>query len=115
MDSLISFLCLCTFFVPTAFGIGITLLLKRSIGDWAYLTGWLLPPIVLAGLYGIYFLWMRATPCEPAGSLQCGEPAAYALILFMGIFILTAIANTFARGGLFLFFLMRGQAQSGPQ
>jgi hypothetical protein len=86
MDSLISFLCLCSFFVPSAFGVGLTLLLERSFGVRAYWIGWLLPLILLTGLYGADILWMRATPCEPAGSLECGEPAAYALILFVGTF-----------------------------
>ncbi len=39
MDALILFLGLCAFLVPTAFGIGMTLLLKRSIGVWAHVVG----------------------------------------------------------------------------
>lgn len=115
MDSLISFLCLCSFFVPTAFGVGITLLLERSIGVWAYLVGWLLPLILLIGLYVAYALWMRATPCEPAGSLGCGEAAAYTLILFIGIFALTAIVNAIAQAAMFLVLRARRQVLSMAQ
>jgi hypothetical protein len=104
MDSLISFLCLCSFFVPTLFGVAVALLLKRSLKGWAYLVGWLAPLLLLFGLFAIYVLWIWATPCEPVGSLECGEPVAYAFILFAGVFALTAIANAIAQGVMFLFF-----------
>ena len=97
MDSLISFLCLCSFFVPSVFGVGLSLLFERSFGVRAYLIGWLLPLILLVGLYVADLLWTWATLCEPAGSLECGEPAAYALILFVGTFFLTASVNTVAK------------------
>ncbi len=115
MDSLISFLCLCSFFVPTAFGLGLTLLLERFFGVRAYLIGWLLPLILLVGLYVAEVLWTWATPCEPVGSLECGEPAAYALILFIGILSLTAIVNAIAQATLFWFLRARRQARSMPQ
>jgi len=115
MISLISFLCLCSFFVPTVFGVGITLFWERSTGGWAYLIGWFLPLILLLGLYVADILWMRATPCEPAASLACGESAAYTLILFIGIFALTAIVNAIAQGAMFLVLRTRRQRRSMVQ
>lgn len=112
MDSLISFLCLYSFFVPSAFGVGLTLLLERSFGLRAYWIGWLLPLILLAGLYGADVLWTWATPCEPARSLKCGEPAAYTLILFVGTFFLTAVVNGIAQAALFWFLPVQRQARS---
>jgi hypothetical protein len=111
MDSLISFLCLCSFFMPSAFGVGVTLFLEKSFGGRAYWIGWLLPLIVLAGLFGALVLWTWAIPCEPAGSLACGEQAAYELILFIGIFALTAIVNAIAQGAMFLVLRARRQAR----
>ena len=101
MDTLISFLCLGTLFVPTAAGVGITLFAERFIGVRAYWVGWLLPLILLVGLYAADALWTWSTPCEPADSLECGEPAAYTLILFIALLGLTAIANAIAQMALF--------------
>ncbi|MFN8454171.1 MAG: hypothetical protein U0401_05765 [Anaerolineae bacterium] len=115
MDSLISWLCLCSFFTPSAFGVGVTWFLEKSLGGRAYWVGWLLPLLGLVGLFGAWFLRMRATPCEPVGSLECGEPAAYTLILFVGTFILTAIVNAIAQVALFWFWRGRRQAQSMAQ
>ncbi len=70
--------------------------------------------IVLFGLYVAFDLWTRATPCEPAGSLACGESAAYALIIFAGVLGLTAIANAIAQVAMFLFLRARRRAQSTP-
>ena len=114
MDALISFLCLGAALVPTAFGVGMTLLLKRFIGVWAHVVGWLLPMIVLFGLYVAFALWRRATPCEPVGSLACGESVAYTLVMFVGVLGLTAIANAIAQVAMFLFLRARRRAQSMP-
>ncbi len=97
--------------VPTALGIGVTLLLKRSIGVWAYVVGWLFPLIVLLGLYMAFALRMRAMPCEPAGSLACGEFVAYTLILFVGVLGLTAVVNAIAQLAMFLFLRARRAAR----
>ncbi len=112
MDTLISCLCLASFFVPSAFGVGLTLFLEKSFGGRAYWIGWLLPLILLAGLYGAEVLRMGATPCEPVESLKCGEQAAYTLILFVGTFFLTAIVNGLAQAALFWFRQTRRQVLS---
>ena len=97
--------------VPTALGIGVTLLLKRFIGVWAYVVGWLFPLIVLFGLYMAFALRMRATPCEPVGSLACGELVAYTLIVFVGVLSLAAVANAIAQVAMFLFLRARRDAR----
>lgn len=111
MNTLISVLCLAGLLLPTALGVGITVLLRRAIGGWAHLVGWILPVILLIGLYAAIDLWTRATPCEPPGTLRCGEPAGYALILFVAILALTVVANTIAQAAMFLIWRMR-QARS---
>lgn len=103
MNGLTIVLCLCALFVPTAIGVGITLLLVRSAGIWAYVVGWLVPVLALIGVYAAFDIYTRATPCEPAGSLACGEPLAYALVLFLGVFCLTALANALAQGAVFVY------------
>jgi hypothetical protein len=57
---------------------------------------------------------MRATPCEPAGSLTCGELVAYALIVFVGVLGLTAVVNTIAQVAMFLFLRTQQRAPSMP-
>ena len=98
---------LCALLVPTALGVGVTLLLKRFIGGWAYVVGWFFPLIALFGLYMAFVLRMRATPCEPAGSLACGELVAYALMLLVGVLGLTVVVNTIAHVAMFLFLRAR--------
>ncbi len=111
MSALTLLLGLCAVLVPTALGVGVTLLLKRFIGGWAYMVGWLLPLIALFALYLAYALWMRATPCEPAGSLACGELVAYVLIIFVSVLGLTAVVNTIAQVAMFLFSRARRDAR----
>ncbi len=111
MESYLSLLCLCAFFVPTAVGVGITLLLEKYLGVWSYLVGWALPVILLVGLYAVYDVYMRATPCEPAESLACGEPLAYALLLFIALLCLTVFANAFAQGAVYFYLRARRQAR----
>lgn len=114
MESYLSLLCLCAFLVPTAIGVGITLALEKYLGIWSYLVGWALPVILLVGLYAVYDVYMRATPCEPADSLACGEPLAYAFLLFIALMCLTVFANAFAQGAVYLFLRARRQAPPGP-
>ena len=45
MDVPTPLLGLCALLVPTALGVSVTLLLKRFIGGWAYVVGWLFPLI----------------------------------------------------------------------
>ncbi len=114
MNTLTSFLCLGALLVPTLFGVGLTLVLKRFIGGWAYGVGWLLPLMGIVGLYAAYLARMRAIPCEPAGSLACGEAVGYALVLFVALLGLTAIVNTIAQVVIFLFSRARRPAPSVP-
>lgn len=115
MNALITALCLCGLFVPTAIGVGISMLLVRWVGNWAYVLGWLVPVLALIGLYAIYGVWIRITPCEPAGSLACGEPLAYALILFLGVLCLTALGNALAQGAVFFYLRAQPPPQAYPE
>lgn len=103
MDALLTLLCIVSLLVPAALGVGITFLLERFLGRWAYVAGGLLPVIVFTGLYTLYHIWIRATPCEPVGSLACGEPLSIAFFLFVAILIVVMLANALAQGALYLF------------
>ncbi|MBI4673315.1 MAG: hypothetical protein HY741_16820 [Chloroflexi bacterium] len=109
MDLFLSLLCFGAFFVPTFIGVGVTLLVEKYLGVWAYLVGWALPVILLIGLYAVYDVYLRATPCEPAASLACGEPLAYAFVLFIALLCLTVFANALAQGAVYFFLRARRQ------
>ena len=117
-STLFPLVCLCVLFMPTVFGVAITLIFERWLGVVAYVLGWLVPIIALITLYILYDIWIRATPCEPTGSLACGEPLAYALILFVAVLCLTALANALAQVAAFFFLQGRRRArvwEIGPE
>lgn len=101
--------CLCTglFVGACAAGIGITLLLERWLGLWAYLFGLLAPLIVVGGLLISYDLALRVIVCEPAESLACGEPAAAALAVLVTLLCFVLLANLSAQVALYLFLYAR--------
>lgn len=110
MNSPITWLCLFSFFVPAAIGVGLSLILHPRLGGWAYLVGYGLPPVGLVALYALYLAMVRANPCEPAGSLGCGEATGYALILFLAAMALTIIVGAIAQLVLFLILRARRRA-----
>jgi hypothetical protein len=112
MDALFSLVCIISLVVPAIVGVGIAFVLERYLGRWAYVAGGLLPVIVFAGLYTLYHIWIRATPCEPVGSLVCGEPLSIALFLFLVILLVVILANALAQGALYLFLQPRGTEES---
>lgn len=110
MNSPITWLCLCSLFVPTAIGVGLTLILHPRLGGWAYLVGYGLPPVGLVALYALYLAMVRATPCEPAGSLACGETTGYALVIFLAGMAPTIVVGAIAQ--LVLFFILRARRRA---
>jgi hypothetical protein len=110
MNSPTSWLCLFSLFVPTALGVGLTLALHRRLGAWAYLLGYTLPPVGLVALYALYLAMVRANPCEPAGSLACGETTGYALVIFLAFMALTIVLGAVAQ--LVLFFILRARRRA---
>jgi hypothetical protein len=112
MNSPITWLCLGSLFVPTALGVGLALALHRRLGGWAYLVGYALPPVGLVALYALYLAMVRATPCEPAGSLACGETVGYALVIFLAFMALTIVLGAVAQ--LVLFIILRARRRAQP-
>ncbi len=110
MNSPLSWLCLFSFFVPTAIGVALTLALHPRLGGWAYLVGYALPPVGVIALYALYFAIARANPCEPAGSLACGEIAGYLLVLFLAHMGITIVAGAVAQ--LVVFFILRARRRA---
>ncbi len=106
-----SWLCLCSLFFPTAIGVALALVLHPRLRGWAYLVGYAGPPVGLVVLYALYLAMVRANPCEPAGSLACGETTGYALLIFLAFIAITLIVGAVAQ--LVVFFILRARrAQS---
>lgn len=103
MNDLFSLLCAVGVFVPAGVGLGAALLLERFWGRWAWLVGWVVSVGLFVIFYALYYLTVRLTPCEPAGSLTCGEPPVGALLLFGGMACVLAIGYGLAQTALFLF------------
>lgn len=97
MNSPTTWLCLFALFVPTAIGVALALALHPRLRGWAYLVGYALPPIGLAALYALYLAMVRANPCEPAGSLACGETTGYALVIFLAFMAITVVVGAVAQ------------------
>lgn len=112
MEFMLAFLCCGALVLTTAFGAGVTYALERFLGGWAYVVGAVLPVIAFAAFYTVYYIWIRATPCEPAGSLACGEPFFVALLLFVGVAFFVLIANILAQTSLYLY--LYGSRQTIP-
>lgn len=75
------------------------------MGKWGYLLGWSVPLVLLVGLYVLYNVGMRATPCLPPDSLACGENVGYALVLFLAMFAVTFVLGVLAQ--VILWFVLR--------
>lgn len=75
------------------------------MGKWGYLLGWSVPLVLLVGLYILYNVGMRATPCSPPDSLACGENVGYALVLFPAMFAVTFVVGIIPQ--LILWFVLR--------
>lgn len=112
MEILLVFLCCGSLLFTTALGVGVTLLLERFLGIWAYVAGALVPVILFTALYTLYHIYVRATPCEPVGSLSCGEPFIAAFFLFAGVAFFLLLANILAQAS--LYFLLYGRRQTFP-
>lgn len=110
MNSPTSWLCLGSLFVPALIGVGLALVLHRRLGGWAYLIGYVLPPLGLVALYALYLAIVRANPCEPAGSLGCGEATGYALVIFLAFLALTIVLGAVAQ--LVLVFILRARRRA---
>lgn len=109
MEILLAFLCCGSLLMTTAFGVGVTFVLERFLGIWAYVVGAILPVILFTALYTTYHIYVRSTPCEPAGSLACGQPFISAFFLFVGVAFFLLIANILAQTSLYLFLFGRRQ------
>jgi hypothetical protein len=90
--------------------VGLALTLHPRLGSWAYLVGYGLPPVGLVALYALYLALVRATPCEPADSLACGETLGYALFIFLAGMALTLVMGAIAQ--LVLFFILRARRRA---
>ncbi len=112
MNSPISWLCLCPLFVPTAIGVALALALHPRLKGWAYLVGYVLPPVGLVALYALYLAMVRANPCEPAGSLACGETTGYALVIFLVFMAITIVLGGLSQ--LVVFFSLRARSRVQP-
>lgn len=110
MNSPTTWLCLFSLFVPSAIGSALALALHRRMAGWAYLVGYAVPLLGLVALYALYLAIVRAKPCEPAGSLACGEATGYALVIFLVFIAITIIAGAFAQVIVFLVFRVRRRA-----
>ncbi len=110
MNSPISWLCLCSLFIPTAIGAALALALHRRLGGWAYLVGYAFPPVGLIALYALYLERVRATPCEPADSLACGETTGYALVIFLAFMAITIVVGAVVQ--LVIFFILRARRRA---
>ncbi len=107
-----SLLCLFFLFAPTAIGVALALALHPRLRGWAYLIGYVLPPVGLVGLFALYFAIVSANPCEPAGSLACGERAGYILVIFLACMGITIVVGAVAQ--LVIFFILRARRQVHP-
>ncbi len=112
MNSPITWLCLFSLFVPTAIGVALALVLHPRLRGWAYLVGYALPLVGLVALYALYLAMVRANPCEPAGSLGCGEATGYALVIFLAYMAITIIVGAVAQLVVFFIFWARRRAQA---
>ncbi len=112
MSSPLSWLCLCSLFVPPAIGVALALALHPRLRGWAYLVGYALPPVGLVALYALYLAMVRANPCEPAGSLGCGEATGYALVIFFAFMAITITVGAVAQ--LVVFILLRARRHAQP-
>ena len=110
MNSPFSWLCLFSLFVPTGLGVVLALALHARLGGWAYLVGYALPPVGVVALYALYFAVVRANPCEPAGSLACGERAGYLLVIFLAFMAITIVVGAVAQ--LVVFFILRARRRA---
>ncbi len=110
MNSPITLLCFCSLFVPPAIGVVLALALHSRLRGWAYLAGYALPLVGLVALYALYLAMVRANPCEPAGSLACGETTGYALVIFLVFMAITIVAGAVAQLVVFFIFLARRRA-----
>ena len=112
MNSLISWLCLFSLFVPTAIGVALALALHPRLRGWAYLVGYALSLVAPFALFALYFAMVRAKPCEPAGSLACGETTGYALVLFLACMAITILVGAVAQVVAFFILRARRRAQA---
>jgi hypothetical protein len=103
MDALFVLGCLCAVFVPVILGLGLSYIFERYIGGWAFVVGTLASLILFAGLYTVNFIWTKATGCEPADSLACGEPFIGAFALFFGVILFVALATAAAQFAFYVF------------
>ncbi len=107
MNSPTTWLCLFSLFVPAAIGVALALVLHPRLKGWAYLIGYVLPLVGLVALYALYLASLRANPCEPAGSLGCGEATGYALMIFFAFMAITIVLGAVAQ--LVVFFVLRAR------
>ncbi len=112
MNSPISWLCLCSLFVPMSIGVALALALHWRLGGWAHLVGYAVPPVGIIALYALYLATVRANPCEPAGSLACGETTGYVLVIFLAYMAITIVVGTAAQ--LVVFFILRARRRAQP-
>ncbi len=103
MNLVVTLLCALALFVPAVVGVGVTFVAERFLERWAFALGWFVPMLAFVLLYALYHIFIRALPCEPAGSLACGQPPLAAFLLFLGVFIFTALANASAQLALYFF------------
>ncbi len=111
MNSPISWLCLFSLFVPAAIGVALALVLHPRLRGWAYLVGYVLPLVGLVALYALYLAMVRANPCEPAGSLGCGEATGYALVIFLVFMAITIVLGAVAQFVVFIILRTRRRVQ----
>jgi hypothetical protein len=103
VDIAFTALCCFTLLISAAIGAAISFFGERYAGRWAYVIGWFVPVAILGLAYILYFAYVRATPCQPVGSLSCGEPLIAAFGLFTGVLCLTALGNAVAQLAVYMY------------
>lgn len=91
-NAIIYAVCLVGCALQFALGIGVTLLARKRLPRGAYFLGFLIPVLIPIALWFLYIAIARRDPCPP-DVIGCGEAAAYALFLLLGVFIFNLVVS----------------------
>lgn len=112
LEIFVALLCLCLVFFTPFIGIAVTLLTEKWLGLWAFVFGWAVPVMLVFGIYALYDIALRVTPCTPGDSLACGEPVASAFVFLVTWMCVILIANFFVQVALYLFLYVRRETEA---